>query len=143
VASDLRAIVPEGMPLFVRISSTDWVDGGWDLAQSIALAKLLREAGVDVIDCSSGGAVHDAKVPVAPLYQVPFAESIRRDAGIATAAVGMIREPAEAESIVADGKADLILMAREFLRSPYWPLTAAKSLGAEAKVPDQYGRAFS
>ncbi len=143
VATDLRAIVPPGMPLFVRISSTDWVDGGWDLAQSIALAKMLREAGVDVIDCSSGGAVSDAKVPVGPLYQVPFAEAIRRDAGIATAAVGMIREPAEAEGIIADGRADLILMAREFLRSPYWPITAAKALGGVPKVPDQYGRAFS
>ena len=143
VATDLRAVVPDGMALFVRISSTDWVEGGWDLAQSIELAKKLREVGMDVIDCSSGGAVSDANVPVAPLYQVPFAEAIRRDAGIATAAVGMIREPAEAEGIIADGKADLVLMAREYLRSPYWPITAAKALGVQPKVPDQYGRAFS
>lgn len=143
VATDLRAIVPEGMPLFVRISATDWVEGGWDIQQSIALSKMLREAGVDVIDCSSGGAVSEAKVPVAPLYQVPFAEAIRRDAEIATAAVGMIRTPAEADGILADGKADLVLMAREFLRSPYWPITAAKALGVPPQVPDQYGRAFS
>ena len=142
VATDLRAVVAATMPLFVRLSVSDWTEGGWDLEQSIVVAKMLRDVGVDVIDCSSGGAVSDAKVPVAPLYQVPFAEAIRRDAGIATAAVGMIREPAEAESILENGKADLVLMAREFLRSPYWPISAAKALGAEVKTPDQYGRAF-
>ena len=142
VATDLRGLMPETMPLFVRISATDWVDGGWDLAQSIALAKMLREAGVDLVDCSSGGAVSDAKIAVAPLYQVPFAEAIRRDAGIATGAVGMIREPAEAENIIESGKADLVLMAREFLRSPYWPITAEKALGVEVIAPKQYGRAF-
>jgi 2,4-dienoyl-CoA reductase-like NADH-dependent reductase (Old Yellow Enzyme family) len=113
------------------------------LAQSITLAKLLREAGVDLIDCSSGGLVGDAKIPVGPLYQVPFAEAIRREAGIATGAVGMIREPAEAEGIIAGGKADLILMAREFLREPYWPIRAARDLAEKPVVPNQYGRAFT
>jgi 2,4-dienoyl-CoA reductase-like NADH-dependent reductase (Old Yellow Enzyme family) len=143
IASDLRAVIPETMPLFVRISASDWAEGGWDLPQSIALARMLREAGVDLIDCSSGGTVSDAKIPVGPLYQVPFAEAIRREAGIATAAVGMIREPAEAEDIIAGEKADLILMAREFLREPYWPIRAAKELGQKPTVPDQYGRAFA
>ena len=143
VAADLRAVIPETMPLLVRVSASDWVEGGWDLAQSIALAKVLRDAGVDLIDCSSGGAVRDAKIPIGPLYQVPFAEAIRRDAGIATGAVGMIREPAEAEGILASGKADLILMAREFLREPYWPIRAAKEFGEKPNIPDQYGRAFA
>ncbi len=143
VAADLRAVIPETMPLLVRISASDWAEGGWDLAQSIALAKMLREAGVDLIDCSSGGAVSDAKIPLGPLYQVPFAEAIRRDAGIATGAVGMIREPAEAEGILAGGKADVILMAREFLREPYWPIRAAKECGEKPIVPNQYGRAFA
>ena len=143
VATDIRAVIPTTMPLLVRISSTDWVEGGWDLAQSVALAKLLRDAGVDLIDCSSGGAVPDAKVPVAPLYQVPFAETIRREAKIATASVGLICDPAEAEGIVAGEKADLIFMAREFLRDPYWPIRAAKELGEIAIVPNQYKRAFN
>jgi 2,4-dienoyl-CoA reductase-like NADH-dependent reductase (Old Yellow Enzyme family) len=143
IAADLRAVIPDTMPLLVRISASDWVEGGWDLAQSVVLAKMLREAGVDLIDCSSGGAVSTANIPVGPLYQVPFAETIRREAGIATGAVGMIREPAEAEGIVAGEKADLILMAREFLREPYWPIRAAKELGEKPLVPPQYGRAFT
>ena len=138
-----RAAFPAEKPIGVRLSATDWVEGGWDLAQSVALAKLLRDAGVDLIDCSSGGAVPDAKVPVAPLYQVPFAETIRREAKIATASVGLICEPAEAEGIVAGEKADLIFMAREFLRDPYWPIRAAKELGEIAIVPNQYKRAFN
>jgi 2,4-dienoyl-CoA reductase-like NADH-dependent reductase (Old Yellow Enzyme family) len=129
------------LPVFVRISATDWADGGWDLAQSTVFARCLKELGVDLVDCSSGGLVPYAKVPVGPGYQVPFAEAIRREAGIPTAAVGMITEPKQAEEIVAAGKADAILMARAFLRDPYWPLHAAKELGADIEWPAQYGRA--
>jgi 2,4-dienoyl-CoA reductase-like NADH-dependent reductase (Old Yellow Enzyme family) len=143
VATDMRAVIPETMPLLVRISATDWVEGGWDLPQSIALARMLREAGVDLVDCSSGGAVSDAKIPIEPLFQVPFAEAIRREAGIATGAVGMIQEPAEAEGILAGERADLILMAREFLREPYWPVRAAKEFEQPPSVPNQYRRAFA
>jgi 2,4-dienoyl-CoA reductase-like NADH-dependent reductase (Old Yellow Enzyme family) len=141
IARTVRAIWPEHLPLFVRISATDWVEGGWDLAQSIALAKELKGAGVDLVDCSSGGQVPHAKIPTGPGYQVPFAEAIRRDAGIATGAVGMITEPAQAEQIIASGQADAVLLAREFLREPYWPQRAAQALVAKAAWPSQYGRA--
>jgi 2,4-dienoyl-CoA reductase-like NADH-dependent reductase (Old Yellow Enzyme family) len=143
VVRAVRAVWPERFPLFVRLSATDWVEGGWDIEQSVELAALLRELGVDLIDASSGGAVPVGPntIPVGPLYQTPFAERIRREAGIATAAVGMIVEPADAESIVADGRADLVLLARELLRDPYWPLFAARALGVEAPWPKQYLRA--
>ena len=139
----VRAVWPERLPLFVRVSATDWVEGGWDIEQTVELARVLRGEGVDLIDTSSGGAVPVAPgtIPVAPLYQTPFAERIRREAGIATGAVGMITEPAEAEAIVADGRADLVVMARELLRDPYWPLYAARALGADAPWPAQYLRA--
>jgi 2,4-dienoyl-CoA reductase-like NADH-dependent reductase (Old Yellow Enzyme family) len=141
IARAVRAVWPERLPLFVRISATDWVEGGWDLAQSIALARELKEAGVDLIDCSSGGLVAYAKIPAAPGYQVPFAEAIRRDAAIATGAVGLITQPEQAEHIIAAGQADAVLLAREMLRDPYWPQRAAKALGATAAWPSQYGRA--
>jgi 2,4-dienoyl-CoA reductase-like NADH-dependent reductase (Old Yellow Enzyme family) len=141
VAEAVRAVWPERLPLFARISSTDWVDGGWDIVQSVALAKRLRERGVDLIDCSSGGNVADAQIPMGPLYQVPFAERIRRDAGIATAAVGLITTPEECERILSRGQADLVVMAREFLRDPYFPMYAADALGVDIPWPKQYERA--
>jgi 2,4-dienoyl-CoA reductase-like NADH-dependent reductase (Old Yellow Enzyme family) len=142
VARAIRKVMPEGLPLFVRLSVTDWVDGGWDLPQSIELSKGLKAEGADLIDCSSGANVADAKIPVGPGYQVPFAEAIRREAAIATGAVGMITRPDQAEEIVSSGKADVILLAREMLRDPYWPLHAAKALGDKVASPVQYGRAF-
>ena len=141
VAGAVREAFPADRPVFVRISATDWADGGWDLAQSTVFARGLKELGVDLVDCSSGGLVPYAKVAVGPGYQVPFAEAIRRDAGIATAAVGMITEPKQAEEILAAGKADAVLMARAFLRDPYWPLHAAKELGVDVEWPVPYGRA--
>jgi 2,4-dienoyl-CoA reductase-like NADH-dependent reductase (Old Yellow Enzyme family) len=108
------------MPLFVRISSTDWKEGGWDIDQSVELARRLRDRGVDLVDCSSGGAVADVKSPIGPGYQVPFAERIRKEAGIATGAVGLITDPAQAEEIVRSGRADCVLLARELLRDPHW-----------------------
>jgi len=140
VARAVREAWPERLPLFVRISATDWAAGGWDLPQSIAYAKELKAIGADLIDCSSGGLVPGVSIPIAPGYQVPFAEAIRREAGIATGAVGMITEPVEAERIVAGGRADAVLLARGVLRDPYWPLHAAKALGAKVAWPKQYGR---
>jgi len=127
--------------LFVRISATDWVEGGWDLQQSIELARGLKQLGVDLIDCSSGGSVPHAKIPAGPGYQTPFAQQIREKAEILTGAVGMITSPVQAEQIIATGEADAILMAREFLRDPYWPLRAAKELGQSISWPVQYLRA--
>jgi 2,4-dienoyl-CoA reductase-like NADH-dependent reductase (Old Yellow Enzyme family) len=143
VVRRVRSVWPERLPLFVRISATDYVAGGWDLEQSVELARVLREEGVDLIDASSGGAVPLAPgtIPLGPLYQTPFAERIRREAGIATGAVGLITEPADAEAIVAEGRADLVLLARELLRDPYWPHYAARALGAQTDWPEQYGRA--
>ncbi len=140
----VRAVWPEALPLSVRLSCTDWTEGGWTLEESVRLAQRLREAGVDLIDCSSGGGVADAKIPAGPGYQVPLAERIRREAGIATAAVGLITEPAQADAIVRDGRADLVLLARAVLNDPNWPLHAAKALGrTEAlRPPRQYQRAF-
>jgi len=141
VARAVREAFPVERPIFARISATDWVEGGWDLEQSVALARALRETGVDLVDCSSGGLVPHAKVPLAPGYQVPFAEAIRERAGVMTGAVGLITEPAQAEAIVAGGKADLVLLARQLLRDPYWPLHAAQALGVEVPWPNQYLRA--
>jgi 2,4-dienoyl-CoA reductase-like NADH-dependent reductase (Old Yellow Enzyme family) len=141
VANAVREIWPASLPLFVRISATDWAEGGWDLDQSIALTRRLREIGIDLIDCSSGGMVPYAKVPVKPGYQVPFAAAIRREVGIATGAVGLITEPQQAEDILARNEADAIILARAMLRDPYWPLRAAKALGVDIRWPDQYLRA--
>lgn len=142
VAAKVRKTVPESLPVFVRISATDWTDGGWDLPQSVEFAKELKELGVDLIDCSTGGLVPDAKIPVAANFQVPFAAEIREEAQIATAAVGLITEPQQAEDIVASGQADAVMMARQFLREPYFPYRAAKELGATIEPPKQYGRAL-
>lgn len=136
----VRQVMPPDMPLFVRISCTDWAEGGWDIDDSVELSKRLRELGVDLIDCSSGAAVPYAKIPVGPGYQVPFAEKIRKEAGIATGAVGMITEPEQANEIITSGKADIVLLARQFLREPYWVQRAARELGGKADWPPQYGR---
>jgi 2,4-dienoyl-CoA reductase-like NADH-dependent reductase (Old Yellow Enzyme family) len=141
VAGIVREIWPSKWPLFVRISATDWTEGGWDLPQSIELAKRLKDIGVDLIDCSSGGNVPRAKIPSTAGYQVWFAESIRREVGIGTGAVGLITTPKQAEEIIASGQADAILLARAMLRDPYWPLHAADALGAEIEWPVQYARA--
>src|SRR5271166_2572350 len=137
----MRKVLPDHCPLFVRISATDWTDGGWDLEQSIELSRRLKDLGVDAIDCSSGGNVESAKIPVGPGYQVPFSHSIRREAGMATAAVGMITDPAQADQIIRNGEADIVLLARELLRDPYWPLRAARELGQAMSWPVQYLRA--
>jgi 2,4-dienoyl-CoA reductase-like NADH-dependent reductase (Old Yellow Enzyme family) len=143
-ATAVRAVWPDHLPLTARISCTDWVEGGWDIEQSVELARRLKAVGLDLIDCSSGGGVHDAKIPVGPGYQVPFAERIRRETGIATAAVGLITEPKQADEIIRSGRADLVLLAREELRDPYWPAHAARALGQAAALPPpvQYGRAW-
>jgi 2,4-dienoyl-CoA reductase-like NADH-dependent reductase (Old Yellow Enzyme family) len=137
----VRRALPERCPLFVRISSTDWVEGGWDIDQSVELARLLLALGVDVIDCSSGGNVEKANIPVGPGYQTPFAARIRREANIATAAIGMITAPAQADQIIRNDQADIVLLAREMLRDPYWPMRAAQELGQIAPWPQQYLRA--
>ncbi len=136
-----REIWPERYPLFVRISATDWVEGGWNIEESVQLASILKTKGVDLIDCSSGGNIPNAKVPVGPGYQVPFAERIKKESGILTAAVGLITEAQQAENILNQQQADLIVMARQLLRDPYFPLHAAAALGVDMKWPDQYERA--
>lgn len=142
VVAAARTAMPEGLPLLVRISATDWVDGGWDIEQSIELCRLLRNEGVDLIDVSSGGLSRDQSITLGPGYQVPFAARIRREAAIATGAVGLITEPRQAQAIIANGEADMVLLAREFLRDPYWPRRAAKELGVQIEVPKQYARAW-
>lgn len=141
VLTAVRQSWPERLPVFVRISATDWAEGGWDLGQSVELARRLRSLGVDLVDCSSGGTLPHVQITAGPGYQTPFAETIRREAGIATAAVGMIVDPAQADHIVRTGQADLVLLAREFLRHPYWPLRAARELGYPLGWPVQYLRA--
>ena len=141
VVKEIRTVIKNELPLFVRISATDWVDGGWDENDSVALSKILKEEGVDLIDCSSGGNSHEQKITVKPLYQVPFSEKIKRETGILTAAVGLITTAQEAEQILVGQKADLIILARQLLREPYFPLHAAKELGIDINWPSQYERA--
>jgi 2,4-dienoyl-CoA reductase-like NADH-dependent reductase (Old Yellow Enzyme family) len=141
VVDGIRAVWPAELPLLVRISATDWAEGGWDIDQSVALAKVLKEHQVDLIDVSSGGMTPQQVIPLGPGYQTPFAERIRREAQIPTGAVGMITDAAQAEHILRTGQADLVLLARELLREPYWPLQAAKELGDTASWPAQYLRA--
>ena len=141
VARAVREMWPLELPLLVRISCTDWVEGGWDLNQAIGFCRWLKEIGVDLIDCSSGGLVPHAKIPAAPGYQTPFAAEIRQKVGIATGAVGLITHPVQAEQIVATGQADAVFLAREMLRDPYWALHAAGILNADISWPPQYLRA--
>jgi 2,4-dienoyl-CoA reductase-like NADH-dependent reductase (Old Yellow Enzyme family) len=143
VAREVRRAIPDRVPLAARLSCTDWVPGAWSGEDSVRLSALLKEAGVDLIDCSSGGASTGAKIPIGPGYQTEFAAQIRRDCGVPTAAVGIITDAAQAETILATGQADLVFLAREMLRTPYWPLKAAHELGVETKLaPVQYGRAW-
>jgi 2,4-dienoyl-CoA reductase-like NADH-dependent reductase (Old Yellow Enzyme family) len=141
IVDAVRAVWPERYPLILRISATDWVEGGWTVEESVELARIVKKRGVDLIDASSGGLVADAKIPVGPGYQVPFAARIRAEAGIATGAVGLITEPAQAQAIVQNGEADLVFLARELLRDPYWPMRAATALGIDIPWPKQYERA--
>lgn len=141
VISAVRRVWPESAPLFLRISATDWIEGGWDLDQSIRLAEMVGPLGVDLIDCSSGGLAAGAKIPIRAGYQVPFADEIRRKTGILTGAVGLISTAAQADAILREGKADIVLLAREFLRQPYWPLHVAHELGFPISWPAQYLRA--
>lgn len=137
----VRKVWPERLPLFLRISCTDWIPGGWDIDQSVELARQVRPLGVDLVDCSSAGIAPDAKIPVGPGYQTTFAERIRREADVATGAVGLITEPVQADHVIRTGQADLVLLARQMLRDPYWPLCAARELGQVQSWPAQYLRA--
>jgi len=141
VVEAVREVWPDNLPLFLRISCTDWMPGGWDLPDSVALARMVGPLGVDLIDCSSGGLDPAARIPASPGYQVPFARQLRAETGIPTGAVGLITEPAQADEIIRAGKADLVLLGRQLLREPHWPLRAARELGREMNWPAQYLRA--
>lgn len=141
VVEAVRTVWPESLPLMARFSCTDWAPGGWDVEQSIALARVLAPLGVDLVDCSSGGIVPGVKIPVGPGYQVGLAERIRHDTPVATAAVGLITDAAQADEIIRSGRADMVFLARQLLRDPYWPLHAAKTLSANVTWPVQYQRA--
>lgn len=141
VTEAVRRVWPETLPLFIRLSVTDWIEGGWTIEDSIALARRLKPLGVDLIDCSSGGVVSHVKIPVGPGYQVKFAERIRRESGVMTGAVGMITAPEQADQIIRTGQSDIVLLARQLLRDPYWPLHAASRLRQEFIWPKQYFRA--
>ena len=138
----VRAAVPEEVPLFLRISATDWAEGGWDLEQSCALVEAIKGDGITLVDVSSGGTLPHPKIPLGPGYQTPFAAEIRRRTGVPTGAVGMITAPEQADHIVRSGQADLVFLAREMLRDPYWPRRAAHALGAKTEGPVQYARAW-
>ena len=141
VTDAVRSVWPESLPLFMRLSATDWVDDGWDVEQSAELARLLATHGVDLIDCSSGGIVPGVKIPVGPGYQVSLAERVRAASGVPTAAVGLITSAQQADAVLRSGSADMVLLARTLLRDPYWPLFAARELGVEVDWPVQYQRA--
>jgi 2,4-dienoyl-CoA reductase-like NADH-dependent reductase (Old Yellow Enzyme family) len=141
VVQAIREVWPDRLPLSVRLSATDWTEGGWTTDETVALSRLLREDGADIIDVTTGGNVATAKIPVGPGYQVEFAERVRREAGIATAAVGLITSPQQAATIVRAGQADVVLLARELLRDPHWPLRAARELRHDMAWPPQYERA--
>ncbi|SDF60058.1 2,4-dienoyl-CoA reductase [Lentzea fradiae] len=142
VTAAVRAAVGPDVPVFVRISGTDWVEGGWTADDSVVLAQALKAAGADLIDVSSGGNTAQADIPIGPGYQVPLAEAVRRKADVPTGAVGLITDPKQAEQVLTDSSADLVLLGRELLRDPYWPLHAAQQLGVEVRAPKQYARAF-
>ena len=139
--ADVRAVWPEELPLFVRVSATDWVEDGWDVDETVELARRLKTLGVDLIDVSSGGTAAQADIPTGPGYQTQFAERVRKEADIPSGAVGMITDAAQAEHVLRTGQADLVLLARELLRDPYWPLNAAESLREKVSWPPQYVRA--
>jgi 2,4-dienoyl-CoA reductase-like NADH-dependent reductase (Old Yellow Enzyme family) len=141
VIREVRGRVPSGTPVVVRISASDWTDGGWDVEQSTRLAVLLKDAGVDLVDVSSGGNSPDQQITLEPGYQVPFATRVAQVSGLPVAAVGLITEPRQAEKIVADGEADAVFLARALLRDPHWAQRAATELGADVRWPDQYLRA--
>ena len=141
VVAAVRQVLPDDFPVIVRISATDWTEGGWTPDDSVQLSTWLRDRGVDLVDCSTGGNVEKAQIPVGPGYQVEFSERIKREVGIATGAVGLITTPQQADELVANGQADLVLLAREELRDPYFPLHAAHELGADVTWPVQYERA--
>jgi len=142
VAAAARGVWPANLPMSFRVSATDWVEGGWSIEETVELARRLGKTGIDLVDCSSGGSSPHAKIPMGPGYQVPFAERIRRETGVPTAAVGMITTPEQANAIIEAGQADLVLLAREFLRDPYFPLRASKALGEKLEPPAQYLRAW-
>ena len=142
VVEEVRRHWPERLPLFIRFSVTDWTADGWNPEESAELARLLKPLGVDLVDCSSGGNVARASIPVGPGYQTRFSEQVRREAGIPTGAVGMITSPHQADHIIRTGQADMVLLARELLRDPHWPSRAAKELGHEIPAPVQYVRAW-
>jgi len=141
VVAAVRAAWPDELPLLIRLSATDWMDGGWDAEQTVELCRQLKTAGVDLADISTGGLAPNAKIPAGPGFQAPFAARVRTEAGLPASAVGLITEPAQAEAILAEGRADLVLLGRELLRNPFWPLQAAQTLGVEAAWPKQYLRA--
>jgi 2,4-dienoyl-CoA reductase-like NADH-dependent reductase (Old Yellow Enzyme family) len=141
VIDSVKEVWPEDHPLFVRISASEWTEGGWSVEDSVELSKILKEKGVDLVDCSSGGNIPHVKIPLKPGYQVEFAEKVRKESGVLTGAVGLITEAAQADQIIQSGQADLVLLARELLRDPYFPLHAAKQLGYDVKWPVQYERA--
>ncbi len=141
IVDAIRSVWTEERPLFLRISASDWTEGGWTIEDSVKLASIVKDKGVDLIDCSSGGVASGVKIPAAPNYQVPFAEAVRKGSGILTGAVGIIVRSDQAEAIIAEGKADMVFMAREMLRDPYFPLRAARELGYDIKWPVQYERA--
>lgn len=141
VARAVRAAWPADKPVLYRVSATDWFEGGWDLAQTIELCRRLKDCGIDMIDVSSGGNIHDQKVVLGPGYQVPFAAAVRREAAIPTIAVGLITDAVQAEQVVSHGQADAVMLARASLRDPYWPRHAARELGFAMPWPDQYKRA--
>jgi 2,4-dienoyl-CoA reductase-like NADH-dependent reductase (Old Yellow Enzyme family) len=141
VVRAVRAVWPDDQPLFVRLSATDWVEGGWDLEQTVEVSRLLAGEGVDLVDVSSGGLSPDQRITLGPGYQVPFARAVREGSGLPVAAVGLITDAQQAEQVLADGSADAVVMARELLRNPHWPLLAAHELGAQVRWPPQYLRA--
>jgi len=141
ITEAVRQVWTEEKPLFIRISATDWVNGGWTVEESVALSGILKTKGVDLVDCSSGGNSPGQKIPVGPMYQTPFAERIKKESGIMTGAVGLITTAQQAEDIIANGQADLILLARQVLREPYFPFHAAHDLGVDIPWPPQYDRA--
>lgn len=141
VARTVRAEWPERLPLLIRLSATDWVEGGWNIEETVALCRSLKELGIDLVDVSTAGLLPTAKIPVGPGFQTEFAERVRHEADLPVAAVGMITSPAQADHIVRSGQADMVLLGRELLRNPYWPLAAARELGQPASWPKQYLRA--